>query len=320
MQHYKQPILTIFIIFATAYVLTLIGCAPIGGYNSSASTAEDEVSAKANLDLVEVNPDLMRECSLEEYSNLVAFSNSLDTAVEAIRISGGAKQDDTIQFALDAMKKCDEAQAYHTINPCKKMQVSETIPATLVLEHAYDGARIHARCVGVEDYLNQYNLRDANNSEIELNAEQAQPMVAVSDELPAEVMNEAVGKPENYDDKKQAASLIVEGANLLFDTRTVANVEIAPGYASGHAAGQCIVSNQSEKSVVYRGEKTLVTEASVFTAAKSEDFQKFVLVTAEGVKLECYGLEYSGAATSKSEVVKLLKQKNTIMGLSYQPN
>lgn len=317
MQRYKQPILTIFIIFATAYVLTLIGCAPVGGPDSSASVADDETTTKSNLDLVQVNPDQMRECTVDKYTNLVYFSNSLDTASEAIRVSGGTKQEDTIRLALDAMKKCDEAQAYHTINPCKKMQVSDTVPALLVLERAYDGARIHERCVGVESYLNQYNLRDANNSEIELISEQNQT-AAAGDELPAEIQNPIADKIENLDEKQQASSLIVQGTNLLFDTRTVANVEIAPGYVSGHSAGQCIVSNQSQRPVVYRGEKTLVTEAAVYPTAQGDNYQKFVLVTAEGVKLECYGLEYSSTTTSKSEVVKLLKQKNTIMGLSYQ--
>lgn len=429
MQRYKQPILTIFVIFATAYVLTLLGCAPAGGSDAKAAPAAEEGTETAptttvtpaepnapseqdhsSLDLVEVDPKDMRECSNDEFSNLVSWSNSLDAAKEAIRVSDGQKQNDTVRLALDAMKKCDEAQAYHTINPCKKLKRTIIDPDRPVLDRAYDGARIHARCATVEIYLIKFDLRDANNSDSSSDHDDSSsPVVTQPVPVPGEdstlrecsaeefsklksfrsvldlanknidklglqsawkyepnavesskaatasceaeisyhqeqpcrrnIKNDQTGETEvkiysgsslrnqcekarsyNYDFTQQASSLIVPNAKLMLDTRNIANVEIAPGYSSDHSVGQCVVSNQSQSLVIYRGEKTLVTEARVYPNPDTEGYQMFVLVTAEGVKLECYGLDYTSLKTSKSEVVRLLKQKNTIMGLSYDLN
>ncbi|MBC7467105.1 MAG: hypothetical protein H7256_14040 [Bdellovibrio sp.] len=420
MQRYKQPILTIFVIFATAYVLTLLGCAPASGSDAKATPATETPPSTAvtpetgdqnnsSLDLVEVDPNQMRECTTDEFSNLVSFSNSLDAAKEAIRISDGQKQNDTVRLALDAMKKCDQAQAYHTINPCKKMRRTIIDPDQAVLESAYDGSRIHVRCATVEIYLNNFDLRDANDAGQAPGRDDSAPLTTQPFPFPGEgdalrecsneefsklnlwrstlefanrnidklgvpsawkyepnandsakaatasceaeivyheqqpcrrtISNAMTGEDEvkiysgsslrnqcekarmyNYDFSQQATSLIVPNVRLLLDTRIIANVEIVPGLNPEHSVGKCSVSNLSQNSVIYRGEKTLVTEAHVYPNPEDENFQKFVLVTAEGVKLECTDLEYMSLKTSKNEVVRLLNQKNTIMGLSYELN
>ena len=124
----------------------------------------------------------------------------------------------------------------------------------------------------------------------------------------------------NLEFKQQDASLISANAKLYLDTSIIANSSIAPGYSSGKQLGQCIISNSSSNTVSYTGQKTLVTEARVYPNNGVEGFQMFVMITAEGIKFECYGLDYQSVKTSKSEVVRLLKQKQTNISLSYELN
>ncbi len=124
----------------------------------------------------------------------------------------------------------------------------------------------------------------------------------------------------NYEFAQHASTLIVPNARLMFDTSVISGEPIATGYVAGKSYGQCIISSLSKAAVIYNGEKTLLTEARVYPANDIEGFQTFVLVTAEGIKLECYGLNYQSAKTSKNEVVRLLKEKQTRISLSYELN
>lgn len=124
----------------------------------------------------------------------------------------------------------------------------------------------------------------------------------------------------HYEFLQQDSSLIVPNAKLFFDTYVIANVTINKDYTSGKTIGQCIVSNRSAVPVTYTGQKVLIKEARVYPVSTVEGFQMFTMVTADDIKFECYGLNYSSAKSSKNEVVRLLKQKQTDIKLSYELN
>lgn len=123
-----------------------------------------------------------------------------------------------------------------------------------------------------------------------------------------------------YEFAQHDSNLIMPNAKLFFDASVIAGMTIDPGYSSGKLLGQCIISNQSPNTITYGNEKVLIKEARVYPSNGIEGYQMFVMVTAEGIKFECYGLDYSSAKTSKNEVVRLLKQKQTNISLSYKLN
>ncbi len=130
-----------------------------------------------------------------------------------------------------------------------------------------------------------------------------------------------VARKYNYEFAQKSSSLIMPNAKLMFDTSIISGVAITPLYSAEKTFGQCVISNTSQSNTVtYGGQKVLVTEARVYPTNGVEGYQMFVMSTAEGVKLECYGLNYTSAKTSKNEVVRLLKEKQTSLSLSYELN
>lgn len=417
MNRYKQPILTIMIIFATAYVLTLIGCAPAGGSSPAVAPAVDQPSDPSGpsdqvgtVELVDVNVKDMRECTNDEFSKLVSWSNALAASNAAIEASGGKQKSDVVRLALAAINMCDEQQYYHTLKPCKKTK--QTIISTEV--KGYDGYKINKRCQATENYLKKFDLRPnvaanspalpqvpsaptnpslpptspINSGEIsqlrDCSAEEfnglktfrtaleianknvdklgamstwkydqnavdssksatlaCESVIKYHSSQPCKrvIKNDATNQLEtktysgetlrqqcakartyNYEFLQQSSSLITQNANLYLDTSVVSNMTIEPGYSSNKTIGQCIVNNESATAITYQGQKALVKAARVYPDPTAEGYQMFVLVTAEGLKLECYGLDYVSLKSSKSEVVRLLKAKNTNINLSYELN
>jgi hypothetical protein len=140
MKQLKQPVLMILAIFATAYVLTLIGCAPSTsdkkalapgaaapqtGSGTGTTAPESQPTPSASDDsanLVMVDPNDMRECTADEFNNLVSWSNSLDAAKAAIQTPANQSKEAINQLAKSAADKCQSEQKYHTTNPCKKVK------------------------------------------------------------------------------------------------------------------------------------------------------------------------------------------------------
>ena len=118
MKQFQQPLLTIFIIFATAYVLTLIGCAPSG----DKSVGPVPVTNSTNLPLTErpipvselkqVDPSKMPTCDDKDFSTLQSWSTGLTTAETGIKSISGKKKDDVIKLAQTSIKQCDVVQNY----------------------------------------------------------------------------------------------------------------------------------------------------------------------------------------------------------------
>lgn len=298
-------------IFATAYVLTLIGCAPSSSSGPKAAPAPTtpavtgDGSNNNNGQLVEVDPATMPECTADELNQLDSLSNSLEAADAAISAAAGQKDDMAVQLASEAKSKCEQEQQYHTVKPCKKLNRTVVNPDDTTLDEAYDAARIYKRCEVVVSYADQYGTSAGDDNPYE----------------PGHTIQPAPGlNLKALSSMQQASSLIVKGANLLLDTSIISNIAITEGYTVNKTIGQCLLSNTSTSTVTYHGQKTVLTEASIYPDAKSANYQMFVLVTAEGVKLECYGLDYPAATASKNNVVRLLKNKNTNLNLSYELN
>lgn len=150
-------------IFATAYVLTIVGCAKASsGGGGPAPVQVDVQPAAEDIILQPLDPKDLRECNNDEFSDLIAWSNDLAVSDESIKTSEGRNNPNTVKLAVAAIKKCDAAEFYHTNKPCKKTKIKRDITTpekSVTTVTAYDAYRIKQRCQRTEDYLNKYKLR-----------------------------------------------------------------------------------------------------------------------------------------------------------------
>lgn len=155
--------MTVFVVFATAYILTIMGCAKSSDVSGPPPAVPAQPTNPGELtseekNLQPLNPEDLRECTKDEFATLVDWSNDLAASNEAIRTSDGRKSDQVVKLALKAIGKCDEAQFYHLQKPCKKTTRVVTDPDHPTVR-AYDAYRINQRCDVTEAYLKKFNLR-----------------------------------------------------------------------------------------------------------------------------------------------------------------
>lgn len=156
--------MTVFVVFATAYVLTILGCSKstdVSGPAPAAPTQPDspvELNGSEEEPLVQIDPADMRECTNDEFETLKAWSNDLAAAKDAVQASGGRRSENVVKLALTAIQKCDQVEFYHGQKPCKKTTRVVTQPDNPSVR-AYDAYRIDDRCKPVENYLKKFNLR-----------------------------------------------------------------------------------------------------------------------------------------------------------------
>lgn len=155
--------MTVFVVFAAAYVLTIMGCAKstdISGTPPAAAPAQPENPGELGDEkpLQPIDPAGMRECTKDEFATLVDWSNDLAAANEAVRTSGGHQSEKVVKLSVKAIQKCDEVEFYHGQKPCKKTTRVVTDPNNPTVK-AYDAYRIDQRCEAVENYLKKFNLR-----------------------------------------------------------------------------------------------------------------------------------------------------------------
>lgn len=402
---YKQTLMTALVVFAAAYILMIMGCGkssdisgqpPVAASGDQGQPQTGDVAAVNELQ--PIDPEYLRECTKDEFSILVDWADDLALAKEAVQASGGRRHDKVVKLAQEAIEKCDAVQFYHTQKPCKKTTRVVTDPDNPTVK-VYDAYNIHKRCVEVENYLMQLNLRPDPNQQQSQPLPQ-QPPVAVDPVQPDEpvVVPGQIGQctsdefaklnswraalntaNENlvrlgsqskwkydsaavnatksatslceslisyhqarpcmrektytaqslreqcvtartyyYNYAQRTESLIVSNARLYLDTSIFANRTkgFRPGF-SGVSYGQCVIENMGTSDIFYSGQKALVTEARVYT---HPEYKMFVLQTQEGLKLSCYGVEYTSAATSLTEVMRLLNAKLTRLPLFYELN
>jgi hypothetical protein len=172
LKNFKQPLLTIFVIFATAYIFSLMGCSGSSGGVAEVVPSPSVMTPNGQNDQLEfqpnepndqtvlkpINANDMRECTNEELTTLTSWSNSLTASDEAINTSDGRKSDQVVKLAQEAMQKCDYVEFYHTQKPCKKIKRVITTPDNPTIT-AYDAYRIDQRCKSTENYLLKFKLR-----------------------------------------------------------------------------------------------------------------------------------------------------------------
>ncbi len=437
MKQFKQPLLTILVIFATAYVLTIVGCAPKNSESTPSPVSQSNDSTQPTI-LQPIALSDLRECTKEEFINLVHWSESLtaaDASINALGVPAKWRKDsNVVKLATDAIRKCDAETYYHSLKPCKKTTQNIITPTKPTVK-GYDAYRIHQRCDLPNQYLLKFNLRPDPNNIVQPAPEkpptQSPPVLAPSpgvgegendQQLPPPVVTNPapdnspggnrqcsvdefdkiklwkasldqankniaklgsqsswkyeansiaaaatatkscesilsyyqnttcerkivdekaktsqiktyskeiirdqcqIARLYNYEFAQHEESLIVSNAKLYFDASPLANQTIEVGSVDLRIGEQCLVSNLSSSAVTYgSGQQVLLTAARVYPPQNSDNggLQMFVFETEQGIKVECYGLDYPGVKTSKSEVIRLLKQKNTNISLRYELN
>lgn len=145
------------VIFCAAYMLAATGCADSGGNSGTDLAApitpngdDDDTTV-----LEPLKPEQVRECTNNEFAQLVSWRNAVDKANGLIDAAKGKQQAQAVDASLRAINACDSRFAYHKIEPCKKTKT--TIVSTQV--KVYDAYTIHRDCGKVDGYLTKFNLR-----------------------------------------------------------------------------------------------------------------------------------------------------------------
>lgn len=112
-----------------------------------------------------------------------------------------------------------------------------------------------------------------------------------------------------YDYVQNKTTLIFPNADLYVDLSHFAQQRFEA--QSFVTLGSCVAENRSDSTIDYSGRKALVTETRGF------EQKMLVLITAEGLKIDCYGLDI-GDAFSKTEIVRVLKAEGTDIRLEYR--
>lgn len=112
-----------------------------------------------------------------------------------------------------------------------------------------------------------------------------------------------------YEYVQNKTTLIFPNADLYLDLSRFSQQRFeAQSFAS---LGNCVVENRTDNAIDYTSRKALVTETRGF------DQKMLVMMTQEGLKIDCYGLDVDGAF-SKTEVVRVLKAEGTDIRLEYR--
>ncbi len=159
MKKLSKAVFTMMVIFCAAYMLAATGCADSGGNSGTDLTAPVTPNGDGNPDdttvLEPLKPEQVRECTNNEFAQLVSWRNAVDKANGLIDAAKGKQQAQAVDASLKAINACDSRFAYHKIEPCKKTKT--TIVSTQV--KVYDAYTIHRDCGKVDGYLTKFNLR-----------------------------------------------------------------------------------------------------------------------------------------------------------------
>lgn len=154
---------TIMFIFGAAYVLMASGCADSKSGNSApqvtapvtpdGNNGQDDVT-----NLEPVKPDQVRECTDNEFAQLISWRNAVDKANGLVDEAKGKQQTQAVDASLTAIRTCDSRFTYHKQQPCKKIIKINTVTPKGELK-VYDAYAIHRDCGKIENYLTKLNLR-----------------------------------------------------------------------------------------------------------------------------------------------------------------
>jgi hypothetical protein len=171
----SRPLLTITVIFGSAFLLAAMGCgtskstpkpALVPPAQAQTDGAEQNGAGPAVNSVVrELSPaEITRECSTDEFSKLIAWRNLLNSANSAIDTAKDKKDVNAIRAAVDAVKACDSIVEEHASSPCRKTTKTVVDPTNPTVKY-YDQARLLRDCKKSTDYLVKLNARPAKQTE-----------------------------------------------------------------------------------------------------------------------------------------------------------
>lgn len=395
MKKLSKAVFTALVIFTAAYMLAASGCADSSNSKNTDvnSPAADDEGLQASEDLQPLKPEQVRECTENEFVQLVSWRNLVNSANGLIDTNKGKMQTQTAEASLKAINACDSRFSYHKIEPCKK--IKKTIISTEV--KVYDAYTIKNDCAKVSGYVDKHNLRPqpvepqpvplptpiepqppviddggvqgsisacsqdefsrltnwagaqekANKSIAKLGSQgswkydeqaitnsalavkQCESLMEYHGQRPCEknikqddgsIMKRQytrqtlsdrckISRTYFYEYVQNKSTLIFPNADLYLDLSRFPQQNFeAQSFAS---VGNCVVENRTDRAIDYSGRKALVTETRGF------DQKMIVMITAEGLKIDCYGLDIDGAF-SKTEIVRRLKAEDTDINLEYR--
>lgn len=402
MRKLSKAVFTMMVIFCAAYVLMASGCADSKSGNSGANLGAP-VNPNGNgggddtTNLQPTKPELVRECSNNEFAQLISWRNSVNAANKEIDAAKGKKVNTAVQASLTAIRACDSRFAYHKQQACKKVINQNVITPKGELK-VYDAYLINRDCQKVETYLTKHDLRPDKSGTAPIPVE-PQPLPVEPQPLnpqpidPPVIDNGGQGSldtcsqdefarlnewSKSLDKSDKSIAKLGGQSNWKYDSDAIASSALATKsceslikYHSSRACeknakqytretltdrckttrsyfyeyvqnketlifpnaelfvdlshfaqqrfeaqsfatlGSCVVENRTDSVIDYSGRKALVTETRGF------EQKMMVLLTAEGLKIDCYGLDVDGPF-SKTQVVKLLKAEGTDIRLEYR--
>lgn len=400
MRKLSKAVFTMMVIFCAAYVLMATGCADSksnSGTNLAAPVTPNGGGSDDTTDLQPTKPDQVRECSNNEFAQLISWRNSVNAANKEIDAAKGKKINTAVQASLTAIRACDSRFAYHKQQACKKVINQNVITPKGELK-VYDAFLINRDCQKVESYLTKFDLRPSKTGTAPIPVEptptplEPQPLPVGPNEPPV-IDNGGQGSLDTCSQdefarlnewskslEKSDKSIAKLGgqSNWKYDSDAIANSALAAKsceslikYHSSRACeknakqytretltdrcqttrkyfyeyvqnketlifpnadlyvdlsnfaqqrfeaqsfvtlGACVAENRTDSVIDYSGRKALVLETRGF------EQKMMVLITAEGLKIDCYGLDVDGPF-SKTQVVKLLKAEGTDIRLEYR--
>ncbi|AZZ38028.1 hypothetical protein CIK05_14860 [Bdellovibrio sp. qaytius] len=163
MKKFSKAVFTMMIIFGAAYMLMASGCKGSNSDSGTQLTAPAAPNGDVQDDasqLEPLKPDQVRECTDNEFVQLVSWRNAVDKANGLVDAAKGKQQPQAVDASLTAIRTCDSRFSYHKEQPCKKTK--KTIVSTQV--KVYDAYTINRDCQKVEGYLTKFNLRPDKTS------------------------------------------------------------------------------------------------------------------------------------------------------------
>lgn len=173
MNKISKSVMTVAIIFGTAFLLAALGCS-----DSSSSPNSQPVQPPDSLDagqdsttdttqpLQPLDPSQARECTDNEFSQLIQWRNQLDKAHQQIDATGAnetrwQKTKPAVEESVAAVKLCDSRIIYHREQPCKKTTKTIVNPNKPNVK-VYDEFHLTRDCSKAEKYLNKFGVKPNN--------------------------------------------------------------------------------------------------------------------------------------------------------------
>ena len=217
MKKLSRPLLTVTVIFGSAFILAAMGCGTSKSTPKPAVVTEtapqtddsgQTTSGPVAVDSVarELSPaEITRECSTSEFSKLIAWRNLLNSANSAIDSVKDKKDVNTIKSAVDAVKACDAVVEEHASSPCRKTTKTIVDPTNPTVK-LYDQARLLKDCKKSTDYLVKYNARPVKQTEPVVVAPAPTPIPNTQPQQPPVISEPIPNTPPSAGNLRQCTS------------------------------------------------------------------------------------------------------------------